>query len=99
MTNEERFRNMVRGLLQLGIFPSPTAINTLRGKQGKMNVLGTDHARWRREELEAAGFARKGPSCGKRAKHPTRNPDNPIYSHPGLTICRACGKVKRFGAA
>lgn len=93
-TTETRFRNLVRGLLKLGIYPSPTAINTLRGKQGKENVLGGDHARWRREELEAAGFHRDPLRPTKRTKRVYRPSSNPIYKRAGTSHCRACGRIK-----
>ena len=86
--SEVEFRNLVRKLLAEGRYPSPTAINKIRGKNGKWNVLGSEHTCWRREELEAAGF-RRIDSMGRHLKNPKRRIDM-RYSHPDFWIAHGC---------
>jgi hypothetical protein len=85
VSREETFKALVRGLIQLGIYPGPTAINILRGKRGKLNALGTDHTRWRREELLAAGFTRYD-ATSKVFKNPAEQGEYTRFKHPTLRL-------------
>lgn len=84
LKRELDFRNLVRTLLADGIFPSPSAINKARGKAGKQNILGSDHTRWRREELHAAGF-RQWDASSRVLKNP-KPMGNPRFFHPDWDI-------------
>lgn len=59
MTRHEReFRQLCRGLLAIGVKPTPTKINRFLGRtnRSKVNNINGREARWRREELLAAGW-------------------------------------------
>lgn len=57
MTSEQRFRAAVRGLLAIGVKPTPTAINRFfRRTRKRMNLINGREAKWRREELLRAGW-------------------------------------------
>jgi hypothetical protein len=57
--HETRFRQICRGLLAIGVKPTPTKLNKFLGRTGrhKTNNINGREARWRREELLAAGWA------------------------------------------
>jgi len=56
--HEKRFREIVRGMLAIGVKPTPTKINRFLGRTGrrKSNNINGREAAWRREELLAAGW-------------------------------------------
>lgn len=57
MTHEQRFRWLVRGLLAIGVKPTPTKLNRFLGRtRAKLNNINGREAAWRREELLAAGW-------------------------------------------
>lgn len=59
MTHEQRFRSICRGLLAIGVKPTPTKLNRFLGRTGrrKTNNINGREAAWRRDELLAAGWA------------------------------------------
>lgn len=58
MPHERRFRRLVRSMLARGIKPTPTVINRYLGRTNRqrLNSINGREARWRREELLAAGW-------------------------------------------
>lgn len=56
--HEQNFRQLCRGLLAIGVKPTPTKINRFLGRtnRNKLNNINGREARWRREELLAAGW-------------------------------------------
>jgi hypothetical protein len=56
--HEQRFRELVRGLLAIGVKPTPTKINRFLGRTGrrKVNNINGREAAWRRQELLTAGW-------------------------------------------
>ena len=58
MNAETRFRRLIRSLLARGIKPTPTLINRYLGRTGRrrLNHINGREARWRRQELIAAGW-------------------------------------------
>lgn len=58
MTSEDRFRFIVRGLLAIGVVPTPTKINRFLGRmhRRRTNHINGREAAWRRQELLAAGW-------------------------------------------
>lgn len=56
--HERRFRELCRGLLAIGVKPTPTKINRFMGRTGrrKLNNINGREANWRRQELIAAGW-------------------------------------------
>lgn len=72
MTSEERFRWLVRGLLRIGIPPTPTTINRFmdRMHRHKSNHLNGREAAWRRDELLAAGWHKTFSTFGRDTWRP-----------------------------
>lgn len=61
MTHEQRFRSIVRGLLAIGVKPTPTKLNRFLGRRRlRLNSINGREANWRREELLAAGWTGGG---------------------------------------
>jgi hypothetical protein len=58
MTREQRFRFIVRGLLAIGIAPTPTKLNRFLGRmhRRRTNQINGREAAWRRQEMLAAGW-------------------------------------------
>lgn len=57
MTHEQRFRFIVRGLLAIGVTPTPTKLNRFLGRtRNRLNNINGREAAWRRQELLAAGW-------------------------------------------
>lgn len=57
MTSEERFRLIVRGLLAIGVKPTPTKLNRfMRRTRSRSNSINGREAQWRRQELLADGW-------------------------------------------
>jgi hypothetical protein len=58
MTNEQEFRTAVRTLVSSGRYPEHSLLLGVRGKSITQirSGLSSDETRWRREEVEAAGF-------------------------------------------
>lgn len=57
MTSEERFRLIVRGMLAIGVKPTPTKLNRfLQRRRNRSNSINGREAGWRRDELLAAGW-------------------------------------------
>ena len=56
--HEQRFRELVRGLLAIGVAPTPTKINRFLGRtrRAKVNNINGREAAWRAQELVAAGW-------------------------------------------
>lgn len=58
--SEERFRRAVRGLLERGTYPGPTAINRALGRTRKHRNLDGRECRWRESEFLRAGWTYVG---------------------------------------
>ena len=59
MTHEQYFRRLCQGLLAIGVKPTPTTLNRfLHRHRVRFNSINGREARWRREELTGAGWAK-----------------------------------------
>jgi hypothetical protein len=65
--HEASFRQLVRGLLAIGVKPTPTKLNRFLGRtnRAKVNNINGREAQWRREELLFAGWT---PPYGTRTQ-------------------------------
>jgi hypothetical protein len=63
---ETIFKETVRGLIERGVYPGPTAINRALGRDyyRVMNTIGGRECQWRREVCNELGFRLKGRNLG-----------------------------------
>lgn len=67
MKHEDLFRIVVRGLLSIGIPPTPTRINRFLGRlnRNRINHINGREARWRADELRYAGWQHETSPFGR----------------------------------